>query len=142
MDERIEVVFFFVYFHLTGIDFREVEDFVDDGKKALAGLLNRLDIFALFVPEFSLREKLCHTADGIHGSSDFMGHICKEVAFCFESILRLFLFFFHLLLVILNTARHENKCHHAERIQNQIDVINLRRADLTDCIHLENSHAD
>jgi hypothetical protein len=67
-------------FQLTGLDFREVKDVVEDGEEGLGRGLDQTQVLALFGGEVRLQGELGHAEDAVHGRADFVAHIRQELA--------------------------------------------------------------
>jgi hypothetical protein len=110
---------------LARLDFREVENVIDDAEQRLAAGADRIGILALSMLELRVQQQACHADHTIHWRANFMTHIGQEHALGesrgFGSIAR----FFELLVgeqqrVLGSTLRpcegvydtqHEGACH-------------------------------
>ena len=66
-------------FKLPCLDFRQVENVVDDGQKVTTGILNFFEAIDLRIAQLRLHQKVSQAQDSIHGCSNFMTHIGQEV---------------------------------------------------------------
>src|SRR3984893_10449076 len=66
--------------HLAGLDFRKIQNIVDDLQKAVGGRLHDGQILALLFVQTGVQSKLGHTQNAIHRSTNFMTHVGKELA--------------------------------------------------------------
>ncbi|OWK25123.1 hypothetical protein AJ87_13795 [Rhizobium yanglingense] len=64
--------------HLSGIDFGEVQNVVDDRQKRVAGLDDDVDEGLLPRVKIGLRHQLGHAEHAIHRRADFMAHIGEK----------------------------------------------------------------
>ena len=62
------------------LDFREVENIVDDAEQRGARTMDFGDIVALLGRQFSFQAEMRQANDGIHGRPDFMAHVGQEHA--------------------------------------------------------------
>ena len=62
----------------TGIDAREIEDLVDHRQEAVCAFVDRFGVVALLLGKVAIEEEAGHAHDAIHGSPDFMAHVCHE----------------------------------------------------------------
>lgn len=65
----------------AGLDFGKVEDVADQGKEIPAGLLEEIDIFLLFLGQFSHLQQLNHTEYAVHRSTDLVAHVSQKLTF-------------------------------------------------------------
>jgi hypothetical protein len=68
-------------FELAGIDFRIVEDVVDDGEQVFSAGADDADELFLFAAHFRGLEQGGHPDDAVHGSADLVAHVGEEFAF-------------------------------------------------------------
>ena len=66
---------------LTRLNFREVQDVVDNGQQRVGGGLEHGEILRLFRREWGGDEQLTHSQDAIQGSPNLVAHVCQELAF-------------------------------------------------------------
>ena len=84
-----QVVVRFHQFHLTRLNFRQIQNVVDDSQQIPGRRLHILGVgvdsrvFALFHDDFIQPD------DGVHGSADFMGHVGQKLALCDVRLFRL-----------------------------------------------------
>ncbi len=80
-------------FEHAGLDFREIEDVVDQGQQMPAGAMDFFDIVALSGIKVCSKRQVRHADDAVHRCADFVAHVGKEFAFGsigrFRGLLRL-----------------------------------------------------
>ena len=80
-------------FEFTRLNFREVENIIDELEQGLCTLLNRMAVLTLLLVELGLQQQLIHADNAIHGRTDFVAHIGEKLALgsvgCFCSFLGL-----------------------------------------------------
>ena len=59
---------------MPGLDFREIEDVVDQRQKSAAGALKDLDISLLLLIQIGLRQQVGHAQDGIERRPYLVAH--------------------------------------------------------------------
>ena len=89
-------------FQLARLDFRDVEDIVDDAQQVLAGKADLFQVIALARLQVRFQGEIGHADHAIHRRADFMAHIGQELP------LRQARFFGHLLglVELLGALRH------------------------------------
>src|SRR5688572_28259840 len=92
---------------LTGFDFRQIEDIVDQLEQMLAGRMNRLEVLLgiSFVASVPALEQLRKTQDRVHRCADVVAHISEKLALRLVRSLRLLFCFAQLDLTLLE-LRH------------------------------------
>ena len=65
---------------LARLDFREVEDVVDQRQQRLARVLDRAQVVALLRGERRAERQLRHADDGVHRRPDLVAHVGEELA--------------------------------------------------------------
>ena len=65
--------------HFSGLDFRDVENVVDDAEQPLGCIIDLAQVVFLTGREVGLQCQMRHADDGIHRRADFMTHVGKEV---------------------------------------------------------------
>ncbi len=73
---RIEALFF--EFQLAGLDFREVEDVVDDRQQRLPGVVDGLREALLLVRQRGVEQEFGHAEDAVHRRADLVAHVGQE----------------------------------------------------------------
>src|SRR4029077_4413722 len=63
-----------------GLDFRKIEDVVDQSQKGASGLLDSGQVFPLLVREPGIERQFRHTDDGVHRGADLVAHIGQKIA--------------------------------------------------------------
>jgi hypothetical protein len=69
-------------FDLTGLDFRQLQNVVDESQEYVAAGLDDLGVALLFGGEFGSEEQLNHADHAVHGGADLMTHMAEKVGFC------------------------------------------------------------
>ncbi len=69
-----------LHLQLAGLDFREIEDIVDDVQQRIGGQLDLRDIVLLAVIQGRAQTQFGHTDDRVHRRANFMRHIGQEGA--------------------------------------------------------------
>jgi hypothetical protein len=64
---------------LAGLDFREIENVVDDAEQVLARLQHLADVVALPRRQFGLEQQMAHAVDRVHRRADLMAHARQEL---------------------------------------------------------------
>ena len=64
---------------LAGLNFREIQNIVDDAQQMLAGLLDLAHVVALAGGEFGGQRQVGQAHDGVHGGADFVAHVGQEI---------------------------------------------------------------
>ncbi len=67
-------------FQLADLDFRVVEDVVDDGQQSFAAGAHGLGVIALFVVDAGVEQQAGHADHGIQRRPDFVAHVGEEHA--------------------------------------------------------------
>lgn len=65
----------------AGLDFREVEDFVDDAQQAVGGLFDGAQVVELARGQFAFLQQMSETEDAVERRADFMAHVGEELGF-------------------------------------------------------------
>ncbi len=64
--------------HLAGLDFREIEDVVDDAEQVLARAPDLVEVTALTRRHVGLQREMRHADDRVHRRADFVAHVGQE----------------------------------------------------------------
>ena len=72
--------------HASGLDARDVEDFVDEGEEVFSGFGDMIDAFDLFGVIGAEAEELGESENGVERGSELVAHSGEEVAFCAGSL--------------------------------------------------------
>ena len=67
---------------LACLDFREVENIVDQAEQSVCRRFHHRKVLALRGGEFGFHAQLGHAKNSIHRRPDFMAHVSEEFAFC------------------------------------------------------------
>jgi hypothetical protein len=65
---------------LAGLDFREIEDVVDDGQQAVGRGFGHLDVLALNGLQLGAEDEIGHAENAVHGRADLVAHVRQELA--------------------------------------------------------------
>ena len=65
---------------LSQLDFREVEDVVQDAQQVVGRAPHHREIFALFVGQLRVERELGHADDAVHRRADFVAHVRQKLA--------------------------------------------------------------
>ncbi len=76
MDEFKGLVF---QFHLAGLDFGEIENFIDDGKQRITTRPDGADIVALFGVQLGFEQEAGHADDPVHRGADLVRHRRQKI---------------------------------------------------------------
>ena len=76
---------------LAGLDFREIQNVVQQSEQRLAAAADRAHVFALLGGQPGAGEDAGHANDGVHRRADLMAHVGQELALEPVGALRLFL---------------------------------------------------
>ena len=63
------------------LNFRDVENIVDDAEQMLAGALDLLDVVALARRQLGLQRQIGHADDGVHRRAYLMAHVGEKIRF-------------------------------------------------------------
>ena len=67
--------------HVVGLNFRKIQQVVDDVQQGHAGAVDFLDVVPLLRREVGIQGQIGHAHDAVHGRADFVAHIGQENAF-------------------------------------------------------------
>ncbi len=65
---------------LASLDLGEVQDIVQQDQQRIAGLMDDVQVLALFVLEFGAQHQFRHSDNGVHRCADFMTHVRQKSA--------------------------------------------------------------
>src|SRR5215467_59028 len=77
-----------VEFELSRLDFRKIEQVIDQREQGIRGILDRAQVFALLAGERSAQRKLGHSHNRVHGCANLVAHVGKELALRFGRFFR------------------------------------------------------
>ena len=69
-----------VEIELARLDFREVQNVVDDGHQGIRRTLDHAQVLALLGREFGIESELRHADDAVHGRANLVAHIGEKGA--------------------------------------------------------------
>jgi len=69
------------HFKFAGLDFREVQDVIDDGEQRIGGEADQAEIFTLIGGELGVENEFGHAQNAVEGGADFVAHGGEEGAF-------------------------------------------------------------
>ena len=72
-----------------GLDLREIEDVVQEGKERAGGELHRFQALALLAVELRVQRDVRHPDDGVHRGADLVAHVGEELRFQASGLQRL-----------------------------------------------------
>ena len=64
--------------HFSGIQFGNIKDVIDDGKQILAGTSDICHVFPHLCINIHFQNQFRESQNGIHGCTDFVGHVGQE----------------------------------------------------------------
>ena len=74
----------FVHLELASLDFRQVENVVQNGEQGIGAFAQRVYIVELLVGFHRLVEQVNHAYDAIHGRAQLVAHVGQELGFGFQ----------------------------------------------------------
>ncbi len=81
LDQVAEIEFDRLELDMAGLDFRQIEDIVDQMQQVAAGAPENAQILALIGREIRLPQQIRHPDDCVHGGPDFMADAGRKLAF-------------------------------------------------------------
>ena len=136
----IKIIRIFFDHHLTGIDFGEIQDLVDDGEQIFGRVFDHRNVFMLLAPHIPLLKEFCHTVDRIHRGTDLVAHVGQEIRLCLERFPRHLVLFLHLLLVVFHAVTDEDESHTGKRVHRDIGNILAQIEEIDDDLLLKEPH--
>ncbi|MNZ69932.1 hypothetical protein D3C78_882490 [compost metagenome] len=78
-DQRVEVELHVVQFNLSGLEFGNVENFVDQCQQFVAGAVDGLHVVALLDRQRRAQQQLGHAQYAVHGRADLVADLGQEL---------------------------------------------------------------
>jgi len=89
IQQVLQIEFENLQIELFRLDLRKIQDIVDQSEQRFGAGFDAFGIAPLVRGEFGIEQKIRHTDDSIHRSSDFMTHVGQEIAFGAGGLFRL-----------------------------------------------------
>ncbi|MNO78453.1 hypothetical protein D3C76_695890 [compost metagenome] len=78
-DQGVEIELHIIQFDLSGLEFGNVENFVDQGQQFVAGAVDGLHIVALLDRQWRAQQQLGHAQYAVHRGADLMADLRQEL---------------------------------------------------------------